>query len=136
MKTNSRVSRVNKIAAAVTLGSFAAAAAADPFSLQGVCRLTSIIAGQGQCQLEVILTDDFLSPTTVRLGLVKVDGIVVAQYQNDITNPATTSAGTVSGVTFVSCGATHTVLAYIAPNPTTTYARVGALPPIKCPTAP
>ena len=126
--------RASQIALAAALGGFTAAAAADPFTLQATCRLTSIIAGQGVCQMEVSITDSFITPTVVHLGLLKIDGVVVAQYSNDIANPAQTL--TTAGSTYVACGATHTILAYVAPNPGTTYERVGSLQPIKCPTAP
>src|SRR5882724_9819290 len=134
MKTKSRLGRASRIGAVVTLSSFALAAQADPFSLQGVCHLTSIIAGQGQCQLEYLLQDGGNPfPVTLRLALVKVDGIVVSQYQNDIANPVMYSAGSV-GAVLVSCGATHGITAYITRSPSTVYEKVGALPPIKCPT--
>lgn len=136
MKTKSRVGRASQLASAVTLGTFTVAASATPFSLQGVCHLSTTAAGQGTCQLEYLLSDDFMAPTTVRLALIKVDNIVVAQYNNDITTPVLSSASTVSGFVNVACGVNHTVLAYIAPDPTTVYQKVGALPPIKCPTAP
>ena len=136
MKMKTPVGLAGKCAVVVTLSAFAFAAEASPFTLQGVCRLTSIIAGQGQCQLEYIAADAFISPTVLRLGSISVDGIVVAQYVNDITNPAAASTGSVSGAVAVSCGTYHTVRAYIAPSPSVVYEQIGALPPIKCPAAP
>ena len=89
------------------------------------------------CRLAFIVSDDATGgPATIPLALVKVDNIVVTQYQNDIVNPAMISTGLASGGVAVACGVTHVVKAYIARNPTTTYEQIGALQPIKCPTAP
>jgi hypothetical protein len=113
------------------------AAQADPISLQAVCHLTSIAAGQGKCELLYELTDDFAAPASIRKAQIRVDGIVVSQYVNDVANPVSFSVPTVSGSTSVACGVSHAVTAFIARvEPSSTYQRVGSLPPVECPTAP
>lgn len=129
--------RALQVASSVALCTFAIASQADPISLQGVCHLTSIIAGQGKCDLLYLLSDDFITPGSARLSQVRVDGIIVAQYVNDTANPAEYSIPTVSGSVTVACGVSHTVIAFVAPVGTgTAYDRVGTLPAVKCPAAP
>ncbi len=129
--------RALQVASSVALSTFAIASQADPISLTAVCHLSSIIASQGRCDLYYQLTDDFTTPGNARKSQIKVNGIIVAQYVNDITNPVDFSIPTVSGITTVACGVNHIVTAYIAPlGVGTTYVRVGALPPVLCPTAP
>ena len=127
--------RAFQIASSVALCTFAIASQADPVSLTGVCHLSSIIAGQGRCDLYYQLSDDFITPGSARKSYVKVDGIIVAQFMNDSDNPVEFAIQTVSGSVTVACGVTHIVNAYVAPVPAGPYTRVGTLPAILCPTA-
>ncbi|MGH8864630.1 MAG: hypothetical protein ACREVZ_08300 [Burkholderiales bacterium] len=136
MSNRSLRARALQVASSVALCTFAIASQADPVSLQGVCHLSSIIAGQGRCDLYYQLADDFLTPGSARKSYVKVDGIIVAQYVNDTANPVAFSIPTVSGAVTVACGVTHIVTAYVAPVPTGAYKKVGMLPAVLCPTAP
>lgn len=130
------IRRTPTILAGFALGTFSMAAMADPFTLQGVCRVTSTIAAQGTCQLQFVLSDDATTtPATIAQSLITVDGIEVSHYLNDIGTPGTFSAGTVSGETAVSCSTTHTVRAYIYRTTTPgVQEKVGLLPAIACPT--
>lgn len=129
--------RVLRVAGSFALCSFAIASQADPISLQGVCHLSSTISGQARCDLYYQLSDNFLTPSSARKSQIKVDGIVVAQYVNDIANPVEFSIPTVSGTVSVTCGATHAVSAYVAPlGVGTPYVKVGSLSPVACPAAP
>jgi hypothetical protein len=121
----------------VALCTFAIASQADPINLQAVCHLSNIAVGKGSCHLSYILSDDFQTPGNARKSQIRIDNILVAQYVNDITNPASFSIPTVSGSAEVQCGVNHTVTAQIAAlGVGTTYVRVGALPAVLCPTAP
>jgi hypothetical protein len=105
--------------------------------LEATCALSTIVPSQqATCQLTFFVSDDFLNATTIRKGQIRVNGIVVAQYNNDNLNPSEVSVGT-SGTTIVACGATHNVQAFIAPaTPSNSaYERVGSNPPITCPSA-
>lgn len=130
-------SRAAKIAIGLAMGSCAIAAHADPFSLQGVCRLASITgtaSAGGTCQLEYVLTDDFTGdPANVRKANIKVNNITVALYANDTANPAQYSAGAVSGVVVVACGANYQITAQIARVGSSVYENIGAVPLINCP---
>jgi hypothetical protein len=59
MFTRSLRTRAFPIASVFALCTFAMSAQADPMTLQGVCHVTSIVAGQGSCQLTYLLSDDF-----------------------------------------------------------------------------
>lgn len=129
--------RAIQVASSVALCTFAVASQADPVSLTGVCHLSSIIAGQGRCDLYYQLSDDPFTPGSARKSQVQVDGTIVAQYVNDNDNPVDFSIPTVSGIVTVACNVNHTVTAYVAPvGVATPYAKVGNLPPVKCPAAP
>jgi hypothetical protein len=138
MSVRSISRRALTVVVGTTLSTFAIGAQADPISLQAVCHLTSIVAGQGKCELFYELSDDFSTPASIRKAQVKVNGIIVAQYVNDVANPVAFSVATVSGSTSVACGASHTVTAVIArvTPPNSTYEAVGSLPVVACPTAP
>jgi hypothetical protein len=129
--------RALQVASSVALCTYAIASQADPVSLTGTCYLTSILAGQGKCNISYGLSDDFITPSTVRKGYVKIDGIIVGQFVNDLDNPVDFAVPLVSGFTSVSCSVTHTVTAFIAAvGPSTPFVKVGNLPPVLCPTAP
>lgn len=129
--------RARRITSGVALCTFAIAAQADPVSLTASCQLSSIIAGQGQCEISYGLSDNFLTPSSARRGYVKIDGIVVAQFFNDLNNPVDLAISLIGGRTAVACGVTHTVTAFVAPvGSATPFAKVGNLPPVLCPTAP
>ena len=136
MSNRPHCARALKVASSVALCTFAIASQADPVSLQGVCHLSSIIAGQGRCDLNYQLWD-YISPGSARLSQIRVDGNIVAQYVNDTANPVDFSIPSVSGSVTVQCGVSHTIIALVAPVGTgTPYARVGTLPAVKCPAAP
>ena len=130
--------RVLQVAGSVVLCSYAVASQAEPISLQGVCRLSSLV-GQGTCNLEYILSDDFTSgnPSTARKAQIKVDGTLVAQYVNDIANPVDFGFSPVSGFVQVSCGQSHAISALVAAvGDGTPYVKFGALPSVVCPSLP
>jgi hypothetical protein len=130
-------SRARQLLGGFALCAFAVAAQADPFSLQGVCRLTSAIAGAGQCQLEFVLSDAFTASTNIKSSVIRVDGIIVSRYWNDRLNPVPSSVPYVSGSTAVACGVSHVVTAVITRVGVGTPAEgVGALPAVVCPTVP
>jgi len=111
MRTSKFAHLALKASAGCILGMFASTTLADPYTLQGVCRITSNISGQGTCQLEFILSDSVTSQDVITKALITVDALLVATYVNDAVTPATFSAGTVSGQTAVTCGTTHAVRA-------------------------
>ena len=130
--------RVMQVAGSVMLCSYAVASQADPLSLQGVCHLSSLV-GQGRCDLEYALTDDFASPTpsSARKAQIKVDNILVSQYVNDIANPVPFSFSLVSGSVQVSCGQAHAISALVAEvGDGTPYVKKGSLPSVVCPALP
>ncbi len=108
---------------------------ADPVSLEGVCHVSSVVPGQGKCQLTYLLTDGFSPPANVRKAQIKVNGVVVAQSVNDSTNPVVGFTTYVSGAVAVACGASYTVRGYISRQGTNTYEEVGTLPLVVCPAA-
>jgi hypothetical protein len=129
-------SPARKFAGGLALCTVAIAAQADPISLQGACRLTSIIAAQGQCQLEYALSDAAFT-ANIKSGFIKVDNIVIHRYVNDNVNPVASSVYALSGSLAVSCGATHVVTAFITRVGIGTVAvKVGSLPAVLCPTVP
>ena len=128
--------RALQIASSVALCTFAIASQADPVSLTGSCGLTSIIAGQGRCELSYGLSDGFITPSTGRKAFVKIDGIIVGQFVNDLDNPVNFAITLVGGRTEVACGVNHTVTAWVAPVPVGPYVKVGNLLPVLCPVAP
>jgi hypothetical protein len=130
--------RVLQVAGSVVLCSYAVASQADPISLQAVCHLSSI-AGGGRCDLFYQLSDSFTSPGAgARKSQIKVNGIVVANYVNDIANPVDFSISTVSGSVTVACGTSYGVKATVAAvgNPSSPSVGVGSLPSVLCPALP
>lgn len=137
MLNKSPGARARQIACSVALCTFAIGAQADPVSLTASCDLSSILAGQGRCDISFGLSDSFVTPGSARKGYVKIDGIIVAQFVNDIDNPVDFAIPMIGGRTNVACGVTHTVQAWIAPVGTSSaFAKVGNLPPVLCPVAP
>ncbi len=130
-------SRAAQLAGGVALCSLAAVAQADPFNLQGNCVLTSIVVGQGRCQMQYLVGDDFAPPADIRTANIRVDGIIVSRYVNDTTNPASTTVPYLSGAVEVACGVSHMVTAYIVKlGVGMPQIRIGNLPAVLCPTAP
>ena len=128
--------RVLQVAGSVVLCSYAVASQADPISLQGVCHLSSLV-GQGRCDLTYSLSDDFLAPGSARKSQIKVDGVVVANYVNDIANPVDFSIPMISGSVTVACGQSHVVKASVAAvGDGTPFLGVGVLPAVACPALP
>jgi len=95
--------RALKVSTSLALCTFAIASQADPYILEGYCSVTSIVAGQGKCELAYTLTDSFETPSAVRKALIRVNGIPVHQYVNDSVNPDQFTS--VFGSTTVACGA-------------------------------
>ena len=126
--------RAFQVATGLTLCTFAIASQADPYSLEGTCYVTSIVAGQGKCELSYSLTDDFQSLGSGRKAQIRVNNIIVAQYVNDSANPVQFLGE--AGVTNVACGASYTVTAFVAKLAAPNYEKVGSLPPVACPAAP
>ena len=128
--------RAGKAAGSIALCSLAAAANADPQSLQATCSLTSIV-GTGQCQIQFqLMDDDFVTPATLKNAIVKIDNIIVYRYVNDSVNPVPGSFTTIFGQTTVACGVSHTVVANITKVGVGTVAlKAGSLPALLCPTA-
>lgn len=136
MSTKSLGPRARQLLGGLALSAVAVAAQADPFSLQGACVLTSIVAGQGQCQMEYSLSDLGFT-ASIRIATVRIDNILVHRYLNDNVNPTLNSIYAVSGVTAVSCGVSHVVTTYIVRIAMgSPVEKVGSLPGILCPTAP
>jgi hypothetical protein len=137
MFKKSRGTRALQVAGSVALCTFAIASQATPISLTGSCDLSSILPGQGKCDISFSLSDDFTTPSTARKAFVKIDSFIVAQFVNDIDNPVDFAVTRIFGRTTVACGVNHTVTAYVAPvGIATPYVKVGNLPPILCPPAP
>ena len=135
MIIKSLVRRAVKVGAGMALSAVVLPAFADPISLQGVCHLTSIVGG-GTCMLLFELSDGLTSQgAVIRKAQVRVDGIDVAEYVNDTTNPVPYSAGTVSGQVQVACGTSHIITALQA-HPGASYVVAGSLYPVLCPTVP
>lgn len=131
MNKKSMGNRTLHVVAGLALGAFAAAAHASPYTLQGNCVVSSILAAQGQCQIVYQLNEAGQVPTSVRKALVRVNGKVVNQYVNDSSNPSPFL--TVFGTVTVACGTSHVVTALVAPVGGT-YAAAGDLLPVLCPT--
>lgn len=93
--------------------------------------LTSLVAGQGQCQILYTLYEAGELPTVVRKALVRVNGRNVNQYVNDSSNPSPFLS--VFGTVTVACGASYTVTALVSPVGGT-YGNAGNLLPVLCPT--
>ncbi len=111
-------------------------AIADPVSLTATCHLRSLLPGEGQCDLNYQLTDDFASPSEARAGQIRVDNKLVAQFVNDATNPVPYAVALVSGSVTVACGVNHSLGAKIAPlGDGSAYVTVSQLPVIRCPAA-
>ena len=135
MVSKSLGSRALKFAGSLSLCSFAIAAQADPISLEGACNLTSTVpAGQGQCQIQYLLSDSFLTPANIKSAVVKVDGVVVHRYLNDNVNPVSGTVPYVSGSTMVTCGVAHVITAFVTKlGVGTVQIKVGSLPAVLCP---
>jgi len=132
-------SRARQLVGGLALGAFAIAAQADPISVQGICRLSSIIVGQGRCELSFFISDGFVTPANIKSAVVRVDNIVVQRYLNDGVNPVLQSVPYNSGGTAVSCGASHTVIVFITRlGVGTVPVQVGSFPSagVLCPVAP
>ena len=137
MLTKSFRTRAAKVAGACALSLSAIAAHADPFSLQGNCVLTSLIAGHGQCQLQYLVGDDYIAGASIRTANIRIDGTIVSKYQNDSVNPVANTVPYLSGAVEVTCGVSHVVTAYIVKLGTgMPQIRIGSLPGVLCPTAP
>ena len=133
MSRNLLGSRARQAATGLALCTLAAAAQADPFSLEGVCHLTSLIPGQGQCLLEFSVSDPVF--TVLKSATVRIDNIIVHRYLNDTVHPAANYYLGLTGTTEVSCGVSHVVTAFIVRVPVGSLAeKVGSLPAILCPT--
>jgi hypothetical protein len=128
-----------QLAGGLALCAFAISAQAEPFSLQAACQLTSIVAGQGKCQIQFLLSDSYTTPSLVpiKTGYATVDAKVVYRYMNDASNPVPGLTGTFIGYTGVACGASHTVAAYITKTGVGVVSKkVGNVPAVACPAAP
>jgi hypothetical protein len=137
MMDKSLGTRALQVAGSVALCTFAIASQAGPISLLGTCHLSDMEVGKGSCHLTYSLFDGFITPSSDRKSLIKIDGIIVAQFVNDIANPYQYAIPLVSGTTEVTCGVNHTVTAFVAPaGVATLYVKVGSLPPVLCPVAP
>jgi hypothetical protein len=136
MTKSSHGARARQVTGILALCAAAAPAFADPVSLTATCHLRSLLPGEGQCDLTYALTDNFASPSSARLGQVRVDTKLVAQFVNDTANPVDFAVALVSGSVTVACGVNHTVGAKIAPvGNATAYVSVGTLPAVRCPAA-
>ena len=131
-------SHARQLLGGLTLSAFAVAAQADPFSLQGACRLTSAIpAGGAQCQLDYTLTDAQGAQTSIKGGTIRIDNILVHRYVNDSAHPVPITIFALIGSPTVACGVSHTVVAFITKvGVGTVPTQVGSLPPVLCPTVP
>ncbi|MBN8487520.1 MAG: hypothetical protein J0M20_07340 [Burkholderiales bacterium] len=107
---------------------------AAPFTLTGSCSVSSLVAGQGKCSLYVMASDNYVNPTMVRKGQIKVNGTLVHQWNNDASNPSEYS--TLATDVGVSCGGTYTVTSWIVQPGATKYEQVGNMPALVCPAAP
>ena len=104
--------------------------------MTATCHLRTLLPN-GQCDLVYQIADNFASPGSARLGQVRVDGKLVAQFVNDTANPVEFAIPLISGSVVVACALNHTVTARFAPvgDPASAYVNAGAMPGIKCPTA-
>ena len=129
--------RARQITGILALCTAAVPSFADPVSVTATCYLKSLLPSEGQCDLFYQVIDNFADPSSARLGQVRVDGKLVAQFVNDTSNPVVLAISLVSGQVTVACGATHTVAARFAPvgSPTSAYVNTGTNPGIRCPTA-
>jgi hypothetical protein len=135
MNRNFVGSRARQFTAGLALCTLAAAAQADPFSLEGACHLTSLVA-PGQCLIEYSLTDQAQS-VVFKNATVRIDNVVVHRYLNDSVNPSPFSFVAVNGSTQVSCGVSHVVTAFfVRVGVGMPLEKGGTLPAILCPTAP
>ena len=137
MSKKSPGARARQITGILALCTAAIPAFADPVSVTATCYLRSLLPSEGQCELVYAVVDNFADPGSARLGQVRVDGKLVAQFNNDTAHPVEFAIPLVSGSVAVACGATHTVAARFAPlgDPASAYVNAGAVPPIRCPTA-
>ena len=136
MSKRSLGARARQCAGMLALCTVAGTALADPVSLTATCHLRSLLPSEGQCDLVYQLSDGLQTPGSARLGQVRVDSKLVAQFVNDTDNPVDFAIPLVSGSVTVACGVNHTITASIAPvGDATAYARVGRLPAVRCPTA-
>jgi hypothetical protein len=136
MSKKSTGARARQITGLLALCTAAVSAHAEPISLTATCYLRSQLPGEGTCDLVYSLSDNFLDPSSARLGQVRVDNKLVAQFVNDTENPVEIGVALVSGSVQVACGATHTMTAQIAAvGASTPYVRVGSVPSIRCPNA-
>jgi hypothetical protein len=137
MEKSSAGARARQIAGFVALCTVAGTSLADPISVTATCHLRSLITGEGVGDLSYQISDNFADPGSARLGQVRVDGKLVAQFVNDTANPVDFAVPFVSGSVQVTCGVNHTVAARFAPlgDPASAYVNAGTLPPIRCPNA-
>jgi hypothetical protein len=137
MSKKSAGARARQITGILALCTAAVPSFADPVSVTAVCHLRSLLPDEGQCDLFYQVSDSFASPGSARLGQVRVDGKLVAQFVNDTANPLDFAIPLISGTVTVACGASHTVAARFAPlgNPASAYVNAGQMPAIRCPTA-
>jgi hypothetical protein len=137
MSKKSAGARARQIAGILALCTAAVPSFADPVSVTAVCHLRSLLPDEGQCDLFYQVSDSFASPGSARLGQVRVDGKLVAQFVNDTANPVDFAIPLISGTVTVACAASHTVAARFAPlgDPASAYVNAGQMPAIRCPTA-
>jgi hypothetical protein len=137
MSKKSAGARARQITGILAFCAAAAPAFADPISVTATCHLRSLLPGEGQCDLIYQVSDSFADPGSARLGQVRVDGKLVAQFTNDTANPVDYAIPLISGSVTVTCGANHTVAARFAPlgDPASAYVNAGQMPAIRCPTA-
>ncbi|MFO1340389.1 MAG: hypothetical protein U1F53_19570 [Burkholderiaceae bacterium] len=135
-RLSARLARATPAALALALAAAASPSFADPISLEAVCHVSSVVPGQGKCELTYLMSDGFSPPASVRKAQIKVNGAIVAQSVNDSSNPAVGFATYVSGGVAVACSASYTVRGYIARVGSGTYEEVGTLPLVTCPAAP
>ena len=123
-----------KCFAATAVAVMATLAHAEPFSLGAMCRLDSVIAGQGRCILEVSYQDTNLtSPTSIRRAQIRFDGLLAQQLTADTQNPVMLLTNMKLDV---ACGMSHSVTGKIMRHGQTTYEDAGAVSPTVCPAAP
>src|SRR5262245_46216814 len=129
--------RARQCVGILALCTAAGTAFADPVSVAVTCSLRTLAPNEGICDLRYQVSDAFESPSTPRLGQVRVDGKLVAQFTNDTANPVQFAVPLISGNVEVACGATHTVAVRFASteSPTSAYVNAGLVPATRCPTA-
>lgn len=111
------------------------ASAADAYDVMADCSISAYVA-QDKCGLSIHLGEDYLSKTSLKKIIFRVNGKPVHVAYNDKSPLAagnTFSAFSLANQLPVTCGKTYTITAHVIKSTSSVETKVGEPQPVVCP---